>query len=160
MGETDRTRHRHRRQVFVSRRKPVISSRRLDLFAGVAVSDFSTALPWYGKLFGGPPSFLAHDTEAVWELAPRRYVYIVETQSGAGHARATIFLSHLDLFLSRARRRGVEPHALEWYPNRVRKVTFRDADGNELAFGGAMRPDPQRTAAKAPAGRTRSTSVH
>jgi hypothetical protein len=54
-----------------------------DLFAGIPVSDYTRALPWYEALLGSEPTFLAHATEA------------------------------------------------------VRKVTFRDADGNEISFGGA-----------------------
>lgn len=44
----------------------------LDLFAGISVSDYQRALTWYERLPGSPPSFMAHATEAVWELAERR----------------------------------------------------------------------------------------
>ena len=33
--------------------------------------------------------------------------------------------------------RGLEPAQREIYSNGVRKVIFRDADGNEVGFGGA-----------------------
>jgi hypothetical protein len=39
------------------------------LFAGIPVTDYPTALAWYERLLGSPPSFFPHDTEAVWELA-------------------------------------------------------------------------------------------
>jgi len=32
--------------------------------------------------------------------------------------------------------RGIEPANRETYSNGVRKITFRDADGNEVGFGG------------------------
>lgn len=32
--------------------------------------------------------------------------------------------------------RGLEPDDIENYPNGVRKVIFRDPDGNELGFAG------------------------
>jgi hypothetical protein len=50
----------------------------LALFAGIPVTDYASALPWYEQLFGGPPSFLPNATEAVWEVAGHRYVYIVQ----------------------------------------------------------------------------------
>jgi hypothetical protein len=42
------------------------------LFAGIPVRDFTSALHWYERLFGTPPSSFPHDTEAVWELAEHR----------------------------------------------------------------------------------------
>jgi hypothetical protein len=41
----------------------------VDLFAGVPVKDYAAALAWYERLLGSPPTFVASDTEAVWELA-------------------------------------------------------------------------------------------
>jgi hypothetical protein len=49
----------------------------LDLFAGIPVTDYAAALPWYERFFGRSPSFLPNDIEAVWEVAEHRYIYIV-----------------------------------------------------------------------------------
>ena len=35
-----------------------------------------------------------------------------------------------------ARTRGLQPSAEETYENGVRKVTYRDPDGNEIGLGG------------------------
>lgn len=48
----------------------------LDLFAGIPVSDYQRGLAWYGRLLGSEPAFLPNATEAVWELAEHRYLYI------------------------------------------------------------------------------------
>lgn len=64
----------------------------LDLFAGISVSDYDHALTWYERLLGSPPSFVAHATEAVWELAEHRFVFIEEQVKDAGHAQHTIFV--------------------------------------------------------------------
>ena len=37
----------------------------------------------------------------------------------------------------RSRARGLEPDEQETYSSGVRKVIYRDLDGNELGFGGA-----------------------
>jgi predicted enzyme related to lactoylglutathione lyase len=109
----------------------------LDLFAGIPVSDFAAAKPWYEQLFGGEPAFMPHDTEAVWELAEHRYVFIVEKPDGTGHAEHTIFLDDLDARVAEISSRGLEPADRETYSNGVRKVIYRDAEGNEIGFGGA-----------------------
>jgi hypothetical protein len=108
----------------------------LHLFAGLRVRDFQAARPWYEQLFG-EPSFLPHATEAVWTLAGERSVYIVEHPDGAGRSVVTIFLDDLDARVGEIASRGLEPAERETYSNGVRKVTYRDPDGNEVGFGGA-----------------------
>ena len=109
----------------------------LDLFAGIRVRDFAAARPWYERLLGGEPSFMPHETEAVWALAEHRFVYIVEDREGAGRAAVTIFAGDLDALVEGIAARGLEPAERETYANGVRKITYRDADGNEIGFGGA-----------------------
>ena len=108
----------------------------LHLFAGLRVRDFDVARPWYERLLG-EPTFVAHDTEAVWTLADDRSVYVVEHADGAGHSVVTIFLDDLDAQVAAIAARGLEPDQRETYSNGVRKVVYRDPDGNELGFGGA-----------------------
>jgi hypothetical protein len=108
-----------------------------DLFAGICVSDYVAARPWYERLLGSEPSFLPHDTEAVWELAEHRYLYIVEDAARAGHAVHTIFVDDLDAIVSEIAARGISPAETETYDNGVRKVIYRDSEGNEIGFGGA-----------------------
>lgn len=45
------------------------------LFAGIPVTDYAATLPWYEQFFGGRPSLLPNDTEAVWEVTEHRYIY-------------------------------------------------------------------------------------
>jgi catechol 2,3-dioxygenase-like lactoylglutathione lyase family enzyme len=106
----------------------------LHLFAGLRVRDFQAALPWYERLLG-EPSMFPHETEAVWTLADERYVYIVE-HPAAGSSVVTVMVDDLDAVLAAIAERGLEPDERETYGNGVRKMTFRDPDGNEVAFGG------------------------
>ena len=115
----------------------MIQSANLDLFAGIPVADYAAALKWYEQLLGSPPTFFPHDTEAVWELAEHRYVYIVRQPEHAGHAMHTLFVDDLDALSARIADRGLVPVQRETYSNGVRKTTFRDPDGNEIGFGGA-----------------------
>ena len=112
---------------------------KLDLFAGIPVADYTAARPWYERLLGAPPTFFPHDTEAVWELAEHRYVYIVQQPEHAGHARLTLFVADLDALVAQVAERGIDPAQQETYAAGVRKITYRDPDGNEIGFGGAPR---------------------
>jgi catechol 2,3-dioxygenase-like lactoylglutathione lyase family enzyme len=109
----------------------------VDLFAGIPVRDYTAAVAWYERLLGAPPSFLPNDTEAVWELADHRYMYIVVRPEHAGHATHTLFLGDFDARIVQISERGLEPAESETYGNGVRKATFRDPDGNEIGLGGA-----------------------
>jgi catechol 2,3-dioxygenase-like lactoylglutathione lyase family enzyme len=109
-----------------------------ELFAGIRVSDYETAKSWYERLLGAEPSFLPHATEAVWELAEHRFVYILEDADGAGRGLHTIMVDDLDAVVADIASRGIEPDERVSYPGKARKAIYRDADGNEVGFGGVM----------------------
>lgn len=109
----------------------------LDLYAGIPVSDYARALAWYERLLGSAPTFVVSATEAVWELAEHRSVFIEERPGRAGHALHTIFVDDFDALVEQIAKRGLEPAERETYSNGVRKATYRDLDGNEIGFGGA-----------------------
>lgn len=115
----------------------MIPTTNLDLFAGIPVADYAAALEWYERLLGFSPAFLPNDVEAVWEVAEHRYLYIVLQPEHAGHARHTLFVDDLDLLVTQIADRGLQPVERETYSNGVRKITYRDADGNEIGLGGA-----------------------
>lgn len=106
----------------------------LALFAGVPVSDYAAALTWYERLLGAP-AFFPHDTEAVWQLAADRFLFIVQQPEHAGHAIPTVMVDDLDERVSRIAEQGLAPARREDYGNGARKAIYRDADGNEIAFG-------------------------
>src|SRR5215472_11042426 len=103
----------------------------IDLFAGIPVRDYTTAAAWYERLLGAPPSFLPNDTEAVWEIAGHRYVFIKVAPEHAVHA---MFVGDFDARISQIAERGLEPAERETYANGVRKATFKDPDGNEIGL--------------------------
>jgi catechol 2,3-dioxygenase-like lactoylglutathione lyase family enzyme len=120
----------------------MIKSKNLDFFAGIPVADYAAALKWYEQLLGYPPSFFPNETEAVWELAEHRYLYVVREPEHAGHARITLFLDNFDAIVAEIDARGLEPLKRETYENGVRKTTYRDPEGNEIGFGGAPVESP------------------
>jgi hypothetical protein len=110
----------------------------LDLFAGIPINNFAVALAWYERLLGSPPTFFATDTEAVWELADHRWLYIEQRPEHAGHAMLTIMVADLDARVAQIAERGLEPAKREQYENGVRKIIYIDPDGNEFGFGDAL----------------------
>lgn len=109
----------------------------MDLFAGIGVRDYAEAKAWYERLLGSEPDFVPHATECVWDLGEHRSLFIVEDAGRAGHAMHTIFVDDLEAIVEDIASRGIGPAKRETYRNGVRKVTYRDSDGNEISFGGA-----------------------
>jgi hypothetical protein len=107
----------------------------LHVFAGLRVRDFHASLPWYERLLGEPTRFPL-ETEAVWTLADDGSVYVVE-HPAAGNGVLLIFVDDLDAHVAAIAERGLEPDERLTLSNGVRKTVYRDADGNEVAFGGA-----------------------
>jgi hypothetical protein len=107
----------------------------LHLFAVMRVRDFEAAKGWYEQLLGDA-AFLPHATEAVWTLAEDRSIAVDQHPDGAGHSTVTVFVDDLDDRVSAIAARGLEPADRETYSNGVRKIIYRDPDGNEVGFGG------------------------
>jgi hypothetical protein len=70
----------------------------------------------------------------VWELAEHRFVFIEQRPE---HARHLVFVNDLDALVAQIAEWGLAPAERETYSNGVRKVAYRDPDGNEFGFGGA-----------------------
>src|SRR5439155_21044318 len=105
-------------------------------FARLRVRNFQAARAWHDRLLG-EPTFSPHGTEAVWTRAEGRSVYVVEHAEGAGNGVVRIFVEDLDARVAAIAAREIEPDERETYSNGVRKVLYRDPDGNEIGFGGA-----------------------
>ena len=88
---------------------------------------------------GRPPSFLANDTEAVWELAENRHLFTEVRPEHAGHARHLLFVDDIDALVGEIEQRGLTPAGRETYSNGVGKVSYEEPDGNRFEFGGAAK---------------------
>jgi hypothetical protein len=109
----------------------------LALFCGICVSDYDIAAEWYVPLLRGEPSFIPNDIETVWDLADNRSIYIVVGPEAACLSVVAIFVDDLDERVAGIAERGIQPTKQETYDNGVRKVVYRDPDGNEVGFGAA-----------------------
>lgn len=107
----------------------------IDLFAGLIVNEIDTAVAWYERLLGAEVAFRPDETEAVWQLADHRFLYVKTGQGAPGGGLVTILVDDLDAFLAAASGRGIEPDDREDYGNGVIKSVFHDPDGNEFGVG-------------------------
>jgi len=112
-----------------------------NLFACNPVTDLDRASTWYESFFGAPPAFRPNDVEAVWEVADRASIYIELLPEHAGHSKQTLFVDDLDTVVAGIASRGLEPESQETYDNGVRKLVYRDPDGNEVGLGGMPSKD-------------------
>lgn len=70
-------------------------------------------------------------------LAEDRLLYIVEHADVAGKSVVADLPDDFDAHVTAITARGLEPDERETCSDGVRKAFYRDADGNELGFGGA-----------------------
>ena len=108
-----------------------------NLFACNPVTDLGRAADWYEAFLGRPAAFRPNDVELVWEVTDAAFLYIEVLPEHAGHGKQTLFVDDLDEVVAGISARGLEPESRETYDNGVRKLIYRDPDGNEVGLGGA-----------------------
>lgn len=107
-----------------------------DVFSGIPVVDFPSALAWYERLVGRPADFLPNETEAVWRLGePHGWIYIVLDPDRAGHALLTVLVDDLEAHVAELARRGIVAGEIDMIPGAVKKAEVLDTDGNRTTFG-------------------------
>lgn len=94
----------------------------VDLYAGVYVSDIADATAWYSRLLGAP-SYVASDTEVVWEFAEHQYLATEEAAEHAGHSVVTVFVDDFDDRLASIASRGLQSTSRQTYRNGVRRCS-------------------------------------
>lgn len=113
----------------------VFGGRGTEMFAGIPVRDFKTALEWYQRFFGCAPSFFPNDREAVWAVSDQRWVYIIVESERAGGTIQTIMCDGLEEAIAEISARGIDFSKEEIPDANVRKVMYYDPDGNEIGVG-------------------------
>ncbi len=104
------------------------------LFAGVAIQNLDTALPWYQRLFGRPPDVVVNGDEVMWHVASAGWVYIVGDIERAGRGLVTLSVRDLDAFVADAAARGASGSPIEPVGDAGRKASYADPDGNLISF--------------------------
>ncbi len=105
------------------------------VFAGIALTDYDSALAWYTRFFGRVPDVTVTENESMWHVAEAGWIYVVGDASRAGSGLLTLLVDNLDNLVAELRERGLEPSAIETVPGLYRKAVLTDADGNMISLG-------------------------
>jgi len=103
-------------------------------FAGVAVTDFDAARTWYEHFFGRAPDVVAHETEVMWRVTQRGWLYILRDVADAGHGIVSISVPDIDAASSALGARGIALEPIEAVGDAGRKAVASDPDGNQVAI--------------------------
>lgn len=106
-----------------------------ELFAGIAVAEYEAAEAWYSRLVGRPADVHPNDIEAMWQLRPGSWVYIVKDGARAGSSFVTVLVDDLEAFVAELSERGIETGEIDTVPTAVKRIRITDPDGNKLQFG-------------------------
>lgn len=104
------------------------------LFAGIAVSDFTAAQAWYERFFARPADVVAHESEVMWRVADRGWLYIVRDEDHAGGGIVAMAVPDIERAVSALAARGVTTGPIEPQGNAGRKAVALDPDGNSIAI--------------------------
>ena len=104
------------------------------LFVGVAVSDFNAAQAWYERFFARPPDVVAHETEVMWQIAERAWLYIVRDTERAGNCLVAMAVPDIDAAVAAMHARGVSTGPIHPEGDSGRKAVAVDPDGNSIAI--------------------------
>lgn len=110
-----------------------------ELFAGIAVADYESALAWYERLLGRPPDLIPNENEAAWQLTTMGWIYVVGDATRAGKALLTLLVDNLEDHVAELADRGLATGAIDTVPGVVRKAVITDPEGNTITFGEALR---------------------
>jgi hypothetical protein len=103
-------------------------------FTGIAVTSLAAARDPYSRLFGRDADIVASDQEVMWRLTDSAWLYVVVDAHRAGRSLVTMAVSDLDVVVAELESRGVDAGPIEVIPDAGRKATWRDPDGNTVAF--------------------------
>lgn len=106
-----------------------------QVFAGVHVRDLASAIDFYERLLGSPPSMLPNDDEAAWQLTGSGWLYVLRDAEKAGTSVVTLLLDDLDQRLAALAEHGIQTGPETVKGGSVRSLWIADPDGNRIQFG-------------------------
>lgn len=108
-----------------------------NAIASVAVNDLSSALAWYGRLFGRAADSRPMPTVAEWKFDGGGWLQVYELRERAGHGSVTLAVTDLALQIAELRKAGIDAGTPMTSP-KVQVVMTKDPDGNSIAFSQAL----------------------
>jgi glyoxylase I family protein len=110
-----------------------------QVLAVVAVSDMTTARPWYELLMGRPEDNHPMETLVEWRITDNAWVQVFHDPQRAGSTLLNFAVDDLDEHVAEIIGRGLVPGDIETANKGVRLSTIIDPDGNRITFIGGFR---------------------
>jgi predicted enzyme related to lactoylglutathione lyase len=105
------------------------------LFAGVPVSNFTSASAWYERFFGRPPDVIpSPGREVMWQVAEAGWIYVVVDPDRAGNALVTVSVASVEERVAELAERGIDSGPIEEQAPGAWKAEVEDPDGNRIGL--------------------------
>ena len=112
-----------------------------QVFAGMPVDDFETAVAWYQIFVGRPPDLVPRAGDSAWQLAGTGWIYVVDDAERAGKGLLTLLVDDLQEHVGFLAMRGIAPDSIETVPGVVRTAIFFDPARNKITIGQPLAGD-------------------
>lgn len=109
--------------------------------ANISCSNLEASLPWYGKLFGTPPTRRPMDGLAEWQFTSSAVVQLYQDSDKAGRSTLTIGVVSLQREQDRLAAEGIETGPIEPAKNSS-IMRIQDPDGNLIVMADAKQRTP------------------
>lgn len=103
-------------------------------FVGLAVRDFDTAREWYERFFDRPADVVAHDTEVMWQVTDRGWLYILRDDLRAGNGIVSLAVHDIEAAAAALAARDVDIGPIVPEGDAGHKAIAVDPDGNSIAL--------------------------
>src|SRR6516165_4678445 len=104
------------------------------LFVGVAVSDFDASRAWYERFFDRAADVVAHETEVMWQITERGWLYVVRDLVHAGNGIVTLAVPDIEEAAAALTARDIALGPIQPEGDAGRKAVALDPDGNAIAI--------------------------
>jgi len=104
-----------------------------EVFAAMTVRDRDSAIGFYERLLGAPPTMLPNDDEAAWQLTGGGWLYVLRDPDRAGRSVVTLLVDDFDDRLASAAAAGIELGPVETVAGSVRTTWITDEEVSVLA---------------------------
>ena len=104
------------------------------VLAVAPVSDFESAVAWYGRLLGRPADARPMPGLADWHISPSGWIQVFQSPEHAGASLLNLVVDDLDKALSDLAGLGITAGAIQPGSQNVRFAAVHDPDGNRITL--------------------------
>lgn len=104
------------------------------VFAGVAVADFESSLPWYERLLDRPADERPIDGLAQWHVSQTALFQVLQEPERAGKSIVGLVVADLSAAVEALQAEGLTPENEDRTSEKVLFAIFIDPEGNKVGL--------------------------